>query len=165
MKTAILILALLAGIGASAQIDLSCDASFVGVTPGLKVSYPLWDRAIVGGSYGYNITNNLEITHRYGIVMGVKFDEWVQLELDMGFHRVASSSQVLNRPILYENYGQHLPHIGERYYSFHASFGLKYNFCNNMFTSIQVAWPGFIKVGLGIRLRPYKQLTVWDKQG
>jgi|SRR5688572_6610543 len=164
MKKILTLLMILLTVNLSAQIDLSCDASFVGVYPSAKISYPLFDRVIIGGSYGYNITNNLELTHRYGIVIGVKFDEWVQLELDFGFNRVAESSQFLNRPSLYENYGQHLPQIGNKHYSFHAAFGLKYNFCNNLFVSMQVGWPGFIKVGLGIRLRPYKKLTVWDKQ-
>lgn len=165
MKNLLAILILMFSLTAKSQIDLSFDASFIGIYPTAKVSYPLYDKVVVGGSYGYNMTNNLELTDRFNLVLGYKFDEWIQLEADFGFLEVSPYSRILNSEDLFNDYGNKLNKFGDKYYRFNVDFGVKAHFCNNMFATVQVAYPGAIKIGLGVRLRPYKQLTVWDKQG
>lgn len=165
MKNTLLLFLLFFTVSLKSQIDLSTDVSQIGIYPNIKVTYPLYDKIIVGGSYGYNVSN-YNLRDRYNLVLGIKIDEWVQMEFDFGVYEVNPISEIITNPILWENYGSKLPYVGKQYYSYNAALGLKYNFynCTNVFASFQVAWPGFIKAGLGIRLRPYKQLTVWDRQ-
>lgn len=149
MKTLLTLLLIVAGIATSrAQVDLSADASFLGIYPTVKVTYPIDDFVIVGGSFGYNVTNYY-LGERIDAVIGIKFDNWIQLELDFG---------------VLSGFNREDPKRLDKQYLFHADFGAKMHFANNMFCSLQVAYPGFVKFGLGVRLRPYKQLTVWDKQ-
>lgn len=150
MKNLIFAFLTLITFEASSQIDLSCDASFVGVYSTIEVTYPIYDKIVVGGSYGYNITTNPYLTDRIGGVVGIKFDEWAQLELNLDF--IGGFSYDDRTKSYYKDY------------MFGAAFGGKFHFCNNLFATVQVAWPGFMKVGFGVRLRPYKKLTVWDKQ-
>lgn len=148
MKKFMFLIMILTGLNSNSQIDLSTDASFLGVYPTMKVSYPLYDKVVVGGSFGYNVSNYY-LTERIDAVIGIKCNEWIQLELDLGvltgFNREDTKRL-------------------DKQYLFHADFGVKTHFCNNLFWTLQIAYPGFAKVGLGVRLRPYKQLTIWDKQ-
>lgn len=146
----ILMLAMLWLSTAKGQIDISCDASSVGIYPTLKVSYPFYDKLVIGASYGYNVFDYL-ISDRIDLTVGLKFNEWVQLEADFG---IITGYESQPDKILGEN-KSFIPHL---------DLGLKAHFWNNCFMSLQVAYPGFIKFGLGVRLRPYKKLTVWDKQ-
>jgi hypothetical protein len=150
MKNLLVLFLIVIGISSKAQIDLSADASFLGIYPTVKFSYPIDDIFIVGGSFGYN-TTNYYLTEKFDAVFGIKFDNWIQLELDLG---------------VFSGYDRGARENGlDKRYLFHADFGAKMHFANNMFCSVQVAYPGFIKFGLGVRFRPYKKLTVWDKQG
>ena len=150
MKNLIILFLITFSWNVKSQIDLSCDASFVGLYSNVEISYPLYDQLVIGGSFGYNITTNPYLTDRIGFLIGYKFDEWVQLELDMVFIGGFSYNEATKS--YYKDY------------LFGAAFGGKFHFCNNLFTTVQIAWPGFIKLGLGVRLRPYKKLTIWDKQ-
>lgn len=150
MKTLILIFSIAAcSFSSLTQIDIGTDASFSGVWVGGKVSYPIEDRLIIGGSYSYNIVNPY-IDHRVDGVIGFKFDEWLQIESDIGV--MISSKNKMFRHKLGRNT------------LFHVDFGAKFQTKFNMYFTLQIAWPGFIKFGLGLRLRPFKKLTVWDFQ-
>ena len=151
-KSILFLLLIIVGSSSKTQIDLSTDVSFHGVYQNAKVSYPIYDRLILGGSLGYNLTSNF-LKERIDAVIGIKFDEWGQLELDLG------AIGGYNKP------GQDTNQSNKKHYVFHADIGLKLHFLNNMFCSIQLAYPGFFKFGLGVRLRPYNKLTIWDKQG
>jgi hypothetical protein len=150
MKKLLLIILATISINVNSQIDLSGDASIVGIYPTIKITYPLYDQFIVGGSFGYNVSNYY-LSDKIDLTLGIKCNEWTQLELDLGFiGGFNTACDVINKT--------------NKEYVFHADFGAKFHFFNNMFFSIQVAYPGLAKVGLGIRLRPYNQLTIWDKQ-
>lgn len=148
MKRLVVLLLILTGSSLKAQLDVSTDVSFLGVYPTVKLSYPLYDAFIIGGAVGYNVTNYY-LDERIDLVLGAKCNEWTQVELDLG---------------VLAGFNRSDPERLDKQYLFHADFGLKMHFANNLFCTLQIAYPGFIKFGLGVRLRPYKKLTVWDKQ-
>jgi hypothetical protein len=150
MKKLLIILLSFIGLNSNSQIDLSADASIVGIYPTVKITYPLYDQIIVGGSFGYNVSNYY-LTDKIDFTFGIKCNEWTQLELDMGFiGGFNTPDEVANKT--------------NKNYIFHVDFGGKFHFWNNCFMSVQVAYPGLAKIGFGVRLRPYNKLTVWDKQ-
>lgn len=134
---------------ANSQIDLGVDASFAGAFAGAKITYPIADKVIVGGSYSYNLTNPY-ILSRFGPVIGIKFHEWLQIEADIGWiHGYYNETAFMNKKL------STIAHI---------DFGIKSHFTNNMYLELKIAFPGFMRIGIGFRLRPYKKLTVWDLQ-
>ena len=142
-----ILMILMASITGNSQIDLSCDASFIGVHPNVKISYPLWDKVIIGGSFGYNVTNKY-MRERMDLVIGFKINEYCQVELDGG---------------VMGGYSEVNP-TDKKEYIFHYDIGMKLFFNDYLFGTLQAAHPGFFKIGFGVRLRPYKKLTIWDKQ-
>ncbi len=149
MKNSIIVLMLFISNLSTAQIDIGADASFAGVFTGVKVSYPIEDQFIVGGSYSYNVSNRY-IESRFDLVLGYKVDEWFQVEADAGFmHGYYDSFDYVNN---------------KRSFITHVDLGAKIHFLDNVFFELKISFPGFIRAGLGFRLRPYKKLTTWDKQ-
>lgn len=146
MKRLLVILALLISFTGKSQIDLSCDATLVGVYPTVKITYPLYDKFIVGGSFGYNVLSP-HLTERIDMVIGWKVDEQLQIELDAG---VLSG---FDPP----------PYDQNKQYMFHADLGAKFHFWSNAFFTMHVAYPEFAKLGLGFRLRPWKRLNSWTR--
>lgn len=144
MRNLILIILLTLTGNLKSQIDLSFDASLIGIYSTGKISYPIYNKFVVGGSFAYNIYSQENLTERFGLVLGYKFDDYMQFEVDLGFIGGYDINKV------------------NKMYVFHADVGMKGFFYKNVFGSVQVALPGFLKVGLGIRFRPLHNRPIYN---
>lgn len=144
MRKLLLGFALLLSVKSVSQIDISLDMTLVGLYPNLKVTYPVKDRLILGADFGWNVMSPY-LHDRFHFVTGIKVDEQLQVEVELG----AISG--------------HDPWDLTKRYMFDGAIGAKYFTNSFFFFTLQVTFPTFAEVGLGVRLRPYKKLTTWDR--
>lgn len=143
---------------AKGQVDFSLDYSKYCVYASAKVTYPLFDKVIVGASYGYNIMHTYELTNRFDGVVGFKLAEWIQFEADFGLMQVQEYPNVYRHDSFLDDKSK-LTVINGQYFKPHFEAGAKFHLNNNLFCSLQFGTPMIVRVGIGVRLRPYKQLS------